>query len=398
MKPIILFLSFVLSDVNCLAQAQSIIFEKDSFAVVKEKALKENKLIFIDAYTEWCGPCKWLAKNVFTNDTVAEFFNGNFINMQIDMEKGEGPALAEYYKVYCYPNLLFVDGNGKLIHRAAGAMKVPQFMIFAQNALNPEKQFVNYSAQYETKKNDTKFLYDYIYMLSGTCLPVKEAVADYFNIVKEENLTGRQSWNIIRDFIKDRKSSQFGYLLKNSAKFAEKYTADSVNTAIKNVFLTSGFNILYSKDYKEEKFKKYLEEIKAEKFQIKDEVLYFLNSGFYEKNKDWKNFGALFLANGEKYYRNENEFNNIAWSIYENCTDVKVLKKASEIMKKILDKDNGKTWYVWDTYAALLYKLKNKNEAKAAALKAVEYAKEGGVSESEYETTMELLEKIEKLN
>ena len=57
---------------------------------ILQLAKKENKLIFMDCYTSWCGPCKALAKNVFTQEKVGDFFNPRFINVKYDMEKGDG--------------------------------------------------------------------------------------------------------------------------------------------------------------------------------------------------------------------------------------------------------------------------------------------------------------------
>ena len=67
-------------------------------------------------------------------------------------------------------------------------------------------------------------------------------------------------------------------------------------------------------------------------------------------------------------------------------------------MKKVIqDEKNGQEWGYYDTYAAILYKLKRKPEAKAMALKAIELAKASGTDEKEYQSTIELLKKIELL-
>jgi len=92
-----------------------------------------------------------------------------------------------------------------------------------------------------------------------------------------------------------------------------------------------------------------------------------------------------------------NEFNNISWSIYKHSDDVKTLQKAASWMQKTLEIKENQIWYMYDTYASVLFKLKNKAEAKAAATKAIELAKVTGTSEDEYKVTIELLEKIEKL-
>ena len=70
------------------AQNRSIGFEQTrEWKKVIKKAKKEKKLIFVDCYTSWCGPCKMLAKDVFTRDEVADYFNANFVCAKYDMEK-----------------------------------------------------------------------------------------------------------------------------------------------------------------------------------------------------------------------------------------------------------------------------------------------------------------------
>lgn len=59
------------------------------------KAKKENRLIFIDAYTDYCQPCMLMVKNVFSLNDVADFYNRNFINLKIHF--GKEKELAEKY-------------------------------------------------------------------------------------------------------------------------------------------------------------------------------------------------------------------------------------------------------------------------------------------------------------
>lgn len=92
-----------------LSFSQGIRFFEGNIEQVKAEAASKNKFIFIDCYTTWCGPCKWLAKNVFTNDNIGKFYNQNFINYSLDMEKGEGKDFAKKYGVHAYPTLLFID-------------------------------------------------------------------------------------------------------------------------------------------------------------------------------------------------------------------------------------------------------------------------------------------------
>lgn len=83
-------------------------------------AQKENKIVFLDAYATWCGPCRVLKGRVFTNPDVGSYFNESFVNMAIDMERGEGPLLARKFRVTAYPTLIFVKPDGTVVKKAVG--------------------------------------------------------------------------------------------------------------------------------------------------------------------------------------------------------------------------------------------------------------------------------------
>lgn len=109
-------------------------FTEGKWADLLKQAKKENKLIFLDAYTTWCGPCKLLQKNVFTREDVATTFNGNFINVKIDMESGEGPALTKKYPIEGYPTLFFINSKGKVVKQLLGYQQ-PQDLIKAAKSV-----------------------------------------------------------------------------------------------------------------------------------------------------------------------------------------------------------------------------------------------------------------------
>jgi thiol:disulfide interchange protein len=95
-------------------------FFEGTFEQALKEAAKKKKVIFVDAYTTWCGPCKMLNNSTFKDVKAGEFFNENFINIKIDMEKGEGPAFAMKYSVRAYPTLLFINAKGEVVHKSLG--------------------------------------------------------------------------------------------------------------------------------------------------------------------------------------------------------------------------------------------------------------------------------------
>ena len=113
-------------------QAQKgISFEHGKFSDTKKLAKETNKIIFIDSYTQWCGPCKKMAAQVFTDADVGEYFNSNFINVKMDMEETEGMLVGRRYNVNFYPTLLFIKPTGELVRKEIGHHSKSQLLSLA---------------------------------------------------------------------------------------------------------------------------------------------------------------------------------------------------------------------------------------------------------------------------
>lgn len=134
MKSYLLF-SCLLLFVMQQAVAQNIRFESGAWKDVLQKADSSHKIVFVDIYAVWCGPCKAMAKKVFTQTAVANQFNEHFISYMADAEKGEGVALAKKYTVTSFPTYLFVDSKGKLLHRVEGVRTADEFIAESNKAL-----------------------------------------------------------------------------------------------------------------------------------------------------------------------------------------------------------------------------------------------------------------------
>ena len=100
-------------------------------ALVKAKA--ENKLIFLDIYATWCGPCKKLKTKTFTNAKVGTYFNAHFINVSLDGEIGEGFTLAEKFKLTAYPTLFFINADGNIQKGALGYYSSSEILRLAKS-------------------------------------------------------------------------------------------------------------------------------------------------------------------------------------------------------------------------------------------------------------------------
>jgi thiol:disulfide interchange protein len=112
-----------------------IVFIENSWNEALKQASAQNKYLFVDAYASWCGPCKMLKLTTFKNSKAAAFYNKNFINVAIDMEKGQGPELASQWGLQAYPTLIIFNSKGMPVLGTVGYIKADDLIRFGQEAL-----------------------------------------------------------------------------------------------------------------------------------------------------------------------------------------------------------------------------------------------------------------------
>ena len=123
-----------------LEESEGINFIQQDFSAAIKKAKEENKLVFVDAYASWCGPCKMMDKKVFSNKDVAEYFNENFISVKIMIEDAhnvtpEGAEFAKRYDFEAYPTFFFIDKNGKIVKKIVGYHNKQQLLNEAKRVI-----------------------------------------------------------------------------------------------------------------------------------------------------------------------------------------------------------------------------------------------------------------------
>jgi len=115
-------------------------FFEGTWAEALEKAKKDKKIIFLDAYAAWCGPCKRMSAYTFTDEKVGAYFNEHFISYKMDMEKhADGPRLTKNYGLTAYPTLYFVDSEENIVHQTLGYMEPAQLIAAGEAAVSKKK-------------------------------------------------------------------------------------------------------------------------------------------------------------------------------------------------------------------------------------------------------------------
>lgn len=232
-----LILTLLLS-IPAYAQNRSIKFQEGEWSSLLKKASKKDKLIFLDCYTSWCGPCKMLANTVFTNDTVADFFNKHFICAKMDMEKGEGPEIAKRYGVAAYPTLLFINGEGKLVHNLTGFQKPAKLIEEGTVALGGTETMAAYKERYDNGERDDAFIRKYIDKLSRSYQPkLQEQVAtEFVNKFNDKQFYSRDCWDIVTYNISDPMSPILKRMFHDRNRFYNIVARDSVDMFLDYTF------------------------------------------------------------------------------------------------------------------------------------------------------------------
>ncbi len=154
---------FALSFLFCLclstAFSQSINFRNDVFDSALETGERENKLIFIDTWAEWCGPCK-IMEPVFRDRALANYMNANFVNVRIDMgtESDVKKQVARKYNIFFLPTLLILDHTGNLLFRSDNQLLTAEEILNVAQALHTPQDYLTAQAKPQSS-SDSRLLH-----------------------------------------------------------------------------------------------------------------------------------------------------------------------------------------------------------------------------------------------
>ncbi len=371
-------------------QAQSgIDFFHGTWEEALEEAKAQDKLIFVDAYAVWCGPCKRMAKNVFTDKKVGEFYNKNFINMKIDMEKKMGRAFGRTYPVAAFPTLMYIDHKGELVHKVKGAQQVDGFLKLGEFALTKIDNSKDFEVAYEKGDRSPELVYNYVKALNKAGKPSLKVANEY--IREQKDLTTDQNLKFLLEATTDADSRIFDLMIENKSAIEKLTSKEEVKNKIEKACYRSAEkaveyqNVELHKDALK-KMKKYVPK-KAAQFAVQADMKFCLACGD----------GKKYLKACEKYAKKEakndpEKLNELALAVSQNFPeDASALKKAEKYAKKATEKGNEYTYYM--TYATILLKNGKKKVALKMANKSLDLAKGNQGAEG---TVMRLIRKIEQ--
>lgn len=275
------------------AQNKSVNFEEGNWESILTKAKKSDKLIFIDFYAAWCGPCKIMDNEVFTLDRVADYFNLNFINYKLDIDEGEGLELKKTYGVTAVPTYLIINKEGEVIHKLMGSEK-PDIFIDKIKAGIGEENLLTMRKRFEDGERDPLFIKKFFTKFGEANMGefLQESINKYFSEIPKEELIEEDNWAIVSKYLTDIYSPAFKYLYDNRGRFTAKYGVKAVEDKIHYTLMDKVHFYAVNGDVLEEgfensfnEFSNYLRLFKTDRLPS---MLWYLRSYEHLRNKQYQ--------------------------------------------------------------------------------------------------------------
>ncbi|WP_292265356.1 thioredoxin fold domain-containing protein [Butyricimonas sp.] len=319
---------------EALKKAQGIEFTAGSWNEILAKAKQENKLIFMDCYTSWCGPCKQMAQTTFVDPDVAALFNEKFINVKVDMEKGEGKELSKRYGVRAYPTLNFIHGDGEIVHCVVGGLGADE--LIRQGKLVLEGKGLSYMQnEYADGNREPEFITSYLEVLGMANLgeDAQKVTLEYFATLDREKLNEKKYWDIFVRNVNDVDSDLFRYVYANREHLVSLYGEQQVNRKIQSVWATGANRFVQEKEgakvLDKKGFERYVKRMKKAKVDGWEDIAANARMNNAEKTGDWKTYvteGDALLKNGKV---SDLLLYNWGLRITKNCKDKELRARAA---------------------------------------------------------------------
>lgn len=202
-------------------------FEKNEFEKAKEKALAENKFIFIDVYATWCGPCKMLDKNVFSDKSLGQTINENFVGLKIDGDKDENVTTMHKFDIEAFPTLILVDPKTDRKIKLVGYIEIEDLMEEVDYFIHPDKHPVNqFKAGIEgdfSRENHRELIQLLIDDRSENNSAVDEAIENYVSQFSDLDLKNSVDLLIFSVKFHEWSHPLVKYMIENPTEFEDEF-------------------------------------------------------------------------------------------------------------------------------------------------------------------------------
>lgn len=352
-------------------------------------AKKENKLVFLHGYAEWCSHCHAMAESIYSDEAVAKWYNEKYVNIKLDMEK-EGKELAKKLRVSSYPALFYINTDGIIVHRAKGERNKAEFMELGRDAIDPKKNLKYYEDTFNAGKSTRDEAYKYLLLLGKGGVDNQFKLNSYLMKLTDDQLLTSEYWRFVQDFLTDHTLAIMQRVINNKKAFEAKFTKDSVNNKITGVYVSEMMRRVQRLDsvgYNNMK----LSLLNNKTLDIAGKIVAWADLTSYKIKADWNGYIANAPAFIEKYAMDDaRKLNEAAQLFAERATNNTDAAKAEVWAKKSIELYDIYKYNM--TLTSLQVKLGKSEEALKTARHTLELGQKANV---DTKPVMLLIDRIE---
>ncbi len=143
MRIISLLAVLILSITSTICTASSISYITDGFDKAKLEAQSQGKMLLVDFYASWCVPCKWMDETTFSDPSVIEKMNNDYVSVKINIDDFDGYALKELYAVKVLPTVIIINNDGKVVERIEETLPPSKMNVVLDKNKGTKKDYVH---------------------------------------------------------------------------------------------------------------------------------------------------------------------------------------------------------------------------------------------------------------
>jgi len=376
-----------------------------SWSAVRAKAKAENKYLFVDCFTTWCGPCRFMTTQIFPQAAAGDYFNDKFVSVAVQLDTSakdvpdvkrwyaDAHNIAKDYHVNAYPTYLIFAPDGHIVHRMLGSTRtVADFLKNTAEGFDTTKQYYTQLAEYDHGRRDTAFLRK----LSRQSIDLYDQqrspaiVHDYLKTQKD--FYNRGTLDLLAETTTKSTDPYFAVFADHAAEVDNILGAGAANKFVRNVYLREGTGQAAG-DKSEPNWAAIQAKIAAKLPAQADELTTRIKVNYYRRTKDWTHFETAIVAYMKQYgaQMSNAELNSLAWGVFQGCPDMTCVADILDWSVQL--KQSNEPGFM-DTYANILYKLGRRDDAITLEQKAITLAAPG--EKADLQATLDKMQKNEK--